>query len=152
MTLGVLFYWLYNKLRHQIRYQYWKFGTMTGATATVTRCRRRPDGEITDSQDIAMCIEVAVGVVRVMDLGIASLINQIFIIVVNCWITDCKKFKKITPDTPTMASAVATPSSNWTNPLTTIPSLTPYDAFYSLVSIKSVDLSSSYEIYPLCTC
>lgn len=77
-----------------MRYQYWKFGTMTGTTATVMKCRRRTDGEITDSQDIVMCIEVAVGVVRVMELGIASLINQIFIIVVNCWITDCKKFKK----------------------------------------------------------
>jgi hypothetical protein len=99
---------------------------MTGATTTEMRCRRRPDGEISDTEDIAMCIEVVVVIVRNIGLGIAPHINQIAFISSGELVDNgLQKFQKYHADTPTMASAAATPSPIWTNPLTTISSLTP---------------------------
>ena len=113
-------YSIENRVLNQIRRQHQQRKTMTGATTTVMQCRRRPVGEISDSKDVEMCVGVVVGIVHEIVFGIASLINQIFIIVVNCWISDCKKNHL---HTPTMSSAVAPQISIWTNPLTTIPSL-----------------------------
>ncbi len=68
---------------------------MTGATATKMRCRRGPDGEMSDTKDTALYTGVVVGIVREIVIGIASYVSQIIVMVVNCWVTDCKKFKKI---------------------------------------------------------
>ena len=68
---------------------------MTGATATKMRCSRRSDGEISDTKEIAMYTGVVVSIVQKIAIGIASYVSQFIVMVVNCWVTDCKKFKKI---------------------------------------------------------
>jgi len=80
---------------------------------------------------------VVVSIVREIVVGIASYVSQFIVMMVNCWVTDCKNSKKSSKnhvDTTTMASSVATPSPIWTVPPTVIPSLTSYDAVYHLVS------------------
>jgi len=67
----------------------------TGANATDMQCRRGPDGKMSDTKGIAMYAEVVVSIVREIVIGIASYVSQIIVMVVNCWVTDCKKFKKI---------------------------------------------------------
>jgi len=66
---------------------------MTGAIVTEMRCRGGPDGEISDTKDISMYTEVVVSIVREIVIGIASYVSQIIVMVVNCWVTDCKKLK-----------------------------------------------------------
>jgi len=68
---------------------------MTGATAAEMRCRGGPDGEISDTKDISMYTEVVVSIVREIVIGIASYVSQFIVMVVNCWVTDFKKFQKI---------------------------------------------------------
>ena len=68
---------------------------MTGANATNMQCRRGSDGEMSDIKDIVMYTEVVVSIVREIVIVIASYVSQIIVMVVNCWVTDCTKFKKI---------------------------------------------------------
>ena len=71
-----------------------------------------------------MYIEVVVSDVREIVVGIAACGSQIIVMVVDCWVTGGKKFKKIIKKpvaTTPMAPSVAIPTPIWTDILTTIP-------------------------------
>ena len=63
------------------------------------RRRRRPGEDISHTKDIAVCIDVGMIAVQEISLGIALLVDQILIMVVNLVVTVGKKFKNM-PMTP----------------------------------------------------